>query len=953
MTKLKRYILLIFLFISIFLYYFLDWRFVLKNDHIYLALAGPMSGQYSSIGKCMLQGASLCIDEINQAGGIDGKKIVLDPYDDKNDPRLAKEIALQIANTHKYIAVIGHYYSDCSVNAGSVYKKYKIPVITSTSSNPFVTKDNEWYFRNVHDNCIQSNFMASCIKKVCPDKNISIIYEPTNYGKNTCEIFEKAITDLGLSLKYKWKIDPTDEKLDEKIRRIVFDIQFKNDAGIIFLACYAEIGVKLIKALKDNLVKNQIIATASLASEAFQKGISKLKKEKKNPGFYTNGLIVTTPIIFDAMSEKGQHFYQDYIRRFGSRPGWHAALTYETILLLVNALENSGIDGKADTIEPDRQKIRDYLVGKTSPSNAVKGFMGPIFFNENRDAQKQVFTGIYQKNQIVSTPIQFQPIHNIFSILDFNDALREKKILLLNGQFMYKTNIVYTGIDVKEIYNVNFKSGTFFMKFNLWFRFEGQLHPENIHFINSTDDIQLDLEKKKIINNLSYLLYHVNGQFKMDFLPKKHTFHEHILGVSFRHNELTRDNLIYLVDTLSTGNFSNAYLEQIQQAQIINPALGWRINDCYFFQSIEACPPIGNPKYLNVVDGLIKYSRYNMGIRINKNEFTLRNIIHADLIHHVFIFSIFCLICMSFVISKDISLRYSRTLWLMQAFFSFCLIISLESVLNYNFSNHLETYQIYILKTIVSILWWTVPSILICLAIKRFIWNPLEIKTGRIIPDIIVSFVNFFIYLLTFFGIIAFVFDQKITSLLATSGVFAMIIGLAVQINISNFFSGIAINIETPFKIGDWIKIGNEDPGKVLDITWRTTRLQTIDDSVVSVPNSIVSESLIHNYHYPTKVFRSWFTIHIDNGIPPEKVKKVVIQSLAKIDCICADPAPVCYYKGLTEWSSKYLVAFSIMDYSSRLRTVESVWTEVWHTLKNEDITLALSFPTYLKKGIL
>jgi branched-chain amino acid transport system substrate-binding protein len=948
MSKFKRYLLLIVLIISFGSYYYFDWHFLYKRDVIHIALAGPMSGKHSSMGKSMLQGASVYIDEINRRGGINGKKIVLDRFDDKNDPELAKSVGFQIANAKKYIAVIGHFHSDCSMNAGSIYKKFHVPAITPTASNSLITSDNDWYFRNVHDNYIQSSYLASYINKVFPNNMVSIIYEKNSYGINTAKVFEKSATDLGIQVKYKWEIDPSDTQLDEKIRRIVFDIQIKNDAGILFIACYADSGIKLIKIIKDNIIKNKILAPASFASEIFQEGVSKLKKENNNPGFYTNGMIVSTPIIYDTINEKGQQFIHHYISKFGFSPGWHAALTYETTLLLVNALKNCEIKCKADTFTQDRKKIRDYLAGKTNITNAIEGITGSIFFNEKGDAKKPLFTGVYKNNHIISTSIQYKPIHNIFEISDFNKALQEKRIVLLNGQFMFKINIVYTGIDVKEISNVDFQSATFDMKFNLWFRFQGKIDPENLHFINSLGEVELERVKKTIEKDVTYLLYRVNGKFRMDFLPKKHTFDEHILGVSFRHKELTRDNIIYVADILSMGNSSGqTYIKQIRNAQVMNPALGWGIEDCYFFQSTSTRPPIGEPKYLNNCDGLVKYSKYNMGIRINKKEFTLRNTIPAELIHHIFVCSLFLFMCISFVISREMFARFDRIIWFMQAFLSFCILISLESILDMNFSNHFEPYQINVLNKIIRMLWWIIPSILICMAIKRFVWNSLENKTGRIIPDMIVNCINFLVCLLAFFGIIAFVYDQKITSLLATSGVFAMIIGLAVQINISNIFSGIALNIETPFKIGDWVKIGNHDTGKVLDITWRTTRLQTIDDSIMSVPNSIVSESLIHNYNYPTNVYRSWFTIHIDNAIPPEKVKKCLIESVSKVDCISNDPAPRCYFKGLTEWSAAYIVAFSIKDYSARLYTVEAVWTEVWHNLKDEDIKLA-----FLRKDI-
>lgn len=98
-----------------------------------------------------------------------------------------------------------------------------------------------------------------------------------------------------------------------------------------------------------------------------------------------------------------------------------------------------------------------------------------------------------------------------------------------------------------------------------------------------------------------------------------------------------------------------------------------------------------------------------------------------------------------------------------------------------------------------SVLWWLMPALLLPLLIKRFVWIPLEKRTTRTVPNVIRLFVSSIIYLLACFGIIAFVYDQPITSLLATSGVVAMIIGLAIQVNIANVFAGIVINIERPF----------------------------------------------------------------------------------------------------------------------------------------------------------
>ncbi len=73
------------------------------------------------------------------------------------------------------------------------------------------------------------------------------------------------------------------------------------------------------------------------------------------------------------------------------------------------------------------------------------------------------------------------------------------------------------------------------------------------------------------------------------------------------------------------------------------------------------------------------------------------------------------------------------------------------------------------------------------------------------------------------------------------------------KLNISNIFAGLALNIERPFRIGDKVKIGDLNEGEVLDITWRTIKIRTRDNVLVSIPNSAAAENPIHNLSYPTE----------------------------------------------------------------------------------------------------
>jgi branched-chain amino acid transport system substrate-binding protein len=118
-----------------------------------------MSGSKNAFaGKNMRQAVQLYLDSVNKAGGINGKKIILDVFDDQNDPFKAK--ALEIVEENRALAVIGHNYSSASLSGGEVYKKSGIPAITPTSTDVKITTENEWYFRTIFDNQSQSQIFT-------------------------------------------------------------------------------------------------------------------------------------------------------------------------------------------------------------------------------------------------------------------------------------------------------------------------------------------------------------------------------------------------------------------------------------------------------------------------------------------------------------------------------------------------------------------------------------------------------------------------------------------------------------------------------------------------------------------------------------------------------------------------------------------------------------------------
>ncbi len=928
-----------------------------ETEAIHIALCGPMTGENAVVGRAFLQGVNLYLDMVNDQGGVNGKPVTLDIYDDRNDPELAQNAAGRIAQERRAVAVIGHHFSICSIRAGEVYKAEGIPAVSPASTNVKITQNNPWYFRTTFNDNSQGRFLATYAQKVFGYKTASIIHEDQEYGSYLAKVFEETASAIGMKIQYKWGFARTDPYLDQSLNQIVNELQYKKDAGVIFMATHASEGAKLLQMMRDRLVKNPIMAPDAFSSEAFQESFKDLPKEQSNPGFYTDDMYVTTPLIYDTTNEQGLRFREAYLEAYGEDPGWHAAFAYDTAMVMVNAIRAAGVTGDAGVVEQERAKIRDFLGGLTNPYDAIEGVTGYNYFDEKGDSQKPIFIGVYRRQNIISALTQFQTIPNLNEVPNFDQAIKDGRIVLFDGKYSYKINLVYTGIKINSISEFNPEDLSYTLDFYLWFRYREGIDVSHIEFINSLEPIQLGAPaNERTEDGRVYRLYQIQGKFRADFLPGHHIFGQHILGLRFRSRELDRNSLIFVKDLLGMRlRRGQTLADKMRRDQVMQPVEGWKVFHAWLFQDIAEKDSLGDPEHLNVHEGTLEYSRFNVVIRIGPDIFSIRRIIPVLYARYLVIFTILISLFLSIAYRAKGKRRfipdlkpYAKWVWLLQVIFAFTFLVAAEIFVLDLFSDRMTQPTFEMVLLIFDVLWWITAAFYLTLGLERFIWLPLEEKTGRDIPHIVRNLVAIMIYMLALFAIVAFVFDQKLTSLLATSGVIAMIVGLAVQINIANIFSGIAINLERPFRIDDWVKVGAFKEGKVVDINWRTTRLLTRDSTILSIPNSQASESSIENFSFPTEGYFKYFTVHVDPVHPPERVKRILLNAVLATKDVLDDPAPGTRFLGLTDemtgpseaWAANYLVSIFVSDYGKKFAHNEMIWLNIYNHLTNAGIEL-------------
>jgi small-conductance mechanosensitive channel/CRP-like cAMP-binding protein len=175
--------------------------------------------------------------------------------------------------------------------------------------------------------------------------------------------------------------------------------------------------------------------------------------------------------------------------------------------------------------------------------------------------------------------------------------------------------------------------------------------------------------------------------------------------------------------------------------------------------------------------------------------------------------------------------------------------------------------------------------------------------------------------------------------LLATSAVGAVVVGFALQDTLGNFFAGLAIQIEKPFRVGHWIRIGDNE-GKVQEVTWRATKLLTKDGQFLILPNSVVSAESVLNYSEPTIPTRIDIDVGTSYMTPPNDVRAAIRRALADVPLVMQSIEPQIHLNNFGASSLDFKVRFWIEDYESELEARDQVRTKIWYEFRRQNIEI-------------
>jgi small-conductance mechanosensitive channel len=200
----------------------------------------------------------------------------------------------------------------------------------------------------------------------------------------------------------------------------------------------------------------------------------------------------------------------------------------------------------------------------------------------------------------------------------------------------------------------------------------------------------------------------------------------------------------------------------------------------------------------------------------------------------------------------------------------------------------------WLVYTLAVLCWYSLAWNIIS-GLELFLWSRIFGGTNGVPRQrkLLTDMLNIIIYFVISAIVVIHVFKQTTTGLFATSGIIAIVLGVALQNTLGDLFAGLALNIERPYKAGDWISLDGGTQGLVLVTNWRATHVRTRTGDVLIVPNGMIAKSRLTNHAVPTKIHLNNVEIPLIYGFDDVQVEAAIRCAAATVDGVLIDPAPI------------------------------------------------------------
>ncbi|MDE1993558.1 MAG: mechanosensitive ion channel family protein [Rhizobiaceae bacterium] len=281
--------------------------------------------------------------------------------------------------------------------------------------------------------------------------------------------------------------------------------------------------------------------------------------------------------------------------------------------------------------------------------------------------------------------------------------------------------------------------------------------------------------------------------------------------------------------------------------------------------------------------------------------------------------------------------RAGRLIGQIAFFVSLTALLLYHGIVPYEPTPPQQTVTLRIFIGFAKIVWWINGAWVLVASVRLFLIFERKPREGRLLQDLIVGI----IYLGAALSVVADVFSVPVGTLIATSGVFAIILGLALQSTLSDVFSGIALNLGRPYSVGDWVVLDNDIQGRVVETNWRATHLLSGTNDLVVIPNSALAKTRITNLSSPDESHGVTITVRVEPTTQPKVIVDVMRNVLISCNSIQKTPEPSVMIDSIDGQAVELQLFFRIRDISQTTAAKNEIYDLIYRHSKAGGLRLA------------
>ena len=331
-----------------------------KGSSIKIGSIGPLTGNYAVYGGDCKNGIELAVNEINAAGGVNGQQLELIAEDDEGSSEKSVSAYKKLVTKDGAKLIIGSLTSGCSIAISPLAQAQKIVQIAPAATAPALTDAGNFIFRTCYDDPFQGTVGGKFAAETLGAKKAAILYDISNdYSVGLTENFKIAFEANGGSIVSAETYSTGDKDFNAQLTKI------KNvNPDVVYLPDYYSTVALIVKQLRA-----QGIGAPIVGADGWD-GLTENAGDEVLNGFYSNHYAA------DSTEPKVQNFVTNYKAKYNLAPTSFAALGYDSVYMLKDAIEKAGSTDSEKVRSALEETDGDYVTGHLTfneKHNPVKG----------------------------------------------------------------------------------------------------------------------------------------------------------------------------------------------------------------------------------------------------------------------------------------------------------------------------------------------------------------------------------------------------------------------------------------------------------------------------------------------------------------------------------------------------------------------------------------------------